>query len=52
MSYNLVESVHQTVIRRASVARLAIYEIRTVIEDTRAEKMGALNLAFSIWKNH
>ena len=50
ISFNLEDSVHQTVIRRVAVARQAVYEIRAVVEDTRAEKLGALNVAFSIWE--
>ena len=50
LSFSLEDSVHQTVTKRAAVARMAIYEIRTVIEDTRADSLGALNLAFMFWE--
>ena len=50
LSINLEDSVHQTVVRRVAVARHAIFEIRTVIEDTRANSLGALNTAFHIWQ--
>ena len=50
LSVDLAESVHQTVIKRASIVKQTIYEIRAVIEDTRAEHLGALNIAFMIWK--
>ena len=50
MTSSLEESVHQTVTKRAAIARHAIHEIRNVIEDTRAERMGALNIAFVLWE--
>ena len=50
ISYNLEESVYQTVSRRVAVARLSVYEIRAVIEDTRSEKLGSLGVAFDIWE--
>ena len=50
LTYSLENSVHETVVKRAAVAKRAIYEIRTVIEDTRAEMFGAVNLAFDIWE--
>ena len=48
--HNLEESVHQTVIKRVAVAKLSVYEIRSVIEDTRSEKLGSLGVAFDIWE--
>ena len=50
LTSSLEESVHQTVTKRAAIARHAIHEIRNVIEDTRAERMGALNIAFVLWE--
>ena len=50
LSFSLEDSVHQTVIKRAAVAKMSLLEIRTVIEDSRANKMGALNLAFTFWE--
>ena len=47
---NLEDSVHTTVVKRVAVAKHAVYEIRTVIEDTRAGKKGALGLAFDIYE--
>ena len=49
LTADLHESVHTTVIRRLGVAKHLIYELRTVIEDTRATKLGAMNVAFDIW---
>ena len=46
---SLEESVHETVRRRVAVARQTIHEIRHVVEDTRAEKLGAVALAFDIF---
>ena len=50
ISHNLEDSVHQTVLRRVGIAKHTIMEIRTVIEDTRAEKLGAVNVAFNIFE--
>merc|ERR1711954_99848 len=48
---NLEESIHETVKRRAAVARHSIYEIRTVVEDIRAGAVGSLGLAIDLWSN-
>ena len=40
LSFSLKESVHHTMIKRVAVAKLAIYEIRTVIEYARANSTG------------
>ena len=29
---------------------MAMYEIRTIVEDRRADTLGALNLAFTFWE--
>ena len=50
ISFNLEDSVHQTVLKRVATAKHVILEIRTVVEDTRSELMGSLNVAFSIWE--
>ena len=50
LGFSLEESAHQTVMKRAAVAKMAMYEIRTIIEDARADRMGALNLAFTFWE--
>ena len=50
ISYDLADSVHQTVLKRVGIAKLTIYELRAVIEDMRAERLGSLNIAFSIWE--
>ena len=46
---NLEDSVHVTVLKRVNVVKQTILDIRTVIEDTRAEKLGSMNVAFNIW---
>ena len=50
LSVNLEESVYQTVIKRVVIAKHAIFEIRSVIEDTRANIFGSVNVAFMIWE--
>ena len=50
LSFSLEDSAHQTVVKRAAVAKMACYEIRTIIEDSRADRMGALDLAFTFWE--
>ena len=49
ISNSLEESIHQTVLRRINVAKLAVFEIRAVIEDRRAQSIGGINLAFDIF---
>ena len=39
---SLEKSVHETVLRRKGLANHAIYEIRTIIEDSRAKTIGGL----------
>ena len=48
-SNSLSDSVHQTVLKRNGIAKQSIYEIRAVVEDTRANKIGAMNVALEIW---
>ena len=50
LSYNVEESIHQTVIRRLGIANHAAYELRSIVEDTRAEKIGGINVAFDIFE--
>ena len=45
----LEDSVHKTVSSRIGVARHAIYEIRAIVEDSRASSVGGINLAYTIW---
>ena len=50
LSINLEESAHQTVLKRVAIAKHTVYEIRTIIEDTRAGKKGAMGIAFDIYE--
>ena len=43
------ESVNHTVKKRIGIAKQAVYEIRTIIEDRRANAIGGINLAFNIF---
>ena len=49
VSVDLKESVHQTVLKRISVAKYPIYELRAIVSDARAEALGGINIAFSIF---
>ena len=49
ISNSLEDSIYQTVKRRVAIARLAVYEIRTVIEDRRSKCLGGINLAFDLF---
>ena len=48
LSFDLEDSVQKTVIRRLGVASHAAYKLGTIIEDTRAAKIGGINIAFQI----
>ena len=50
LTFNLEESVHLTVVKRLGVARQILYEIRAVIEDLRAQRLGSLGTAFDIYE--
>ena len=50
LSSNNADSVHQTVLRRKGQARQAMFEIRSVVEDTRASHIGGINVALSLWE--
>ena len=50
-TYSLEDSIHQTVIKRLGLAKHAIYELRDIVEDTRAKKIGGINIAFDIFDN-
>ena len=47
---NLSESVSLTVKKRMSLASCAIYKIRSVVDDKRAEAVASLATAFLIWE--
>ena len=48
---NLSESVHETVKKRLAIAKYSIVELRTVIEDSRASKIGGINIALDIFNS-
>ena len=51
LSYDVSDSVHQTVVKRVGLAKKAILNIRTVVEDTRASRIGSMNVAFTIFES-
>ena len=50
LSFSLEDSVHQTVLKRVGIAKHTVLEIRTVIEDIRADRLGSINVAFNIFE--
>ena len=44
------DSVSTTVNKRIGAATKAIFEARTIVEDSRADLIGGLTLAFQIWE--
>ena len=50
LSENLSDSVSETVKMRVGLASSAIYEIRAVVDDRRAEAVASLPTAFMIWE--
>ena len=50
ISSSLEESVQRTVNKRINLAKHAVIEVRIIIEDSRAEKIGGINVAFHIFK--
>ena len=50
LSFSSEESVHQTVLQRVGSVKHSIYELRAIIEDRRAQSLGGLNIAFTVWE--
>ena len=50
ISSSVTESIANTVDVRLGLATKAIYEIRSVIEDSRANKLGAVEMGLSLWE--
>ena len=50
MAVTLAESVTATVNKRIGIATHAIYEIKAIIEDSRASAVGGLTVAVDIWE--
>ena len=44
------QSVTGTVNLRINLAKRAIYEIRTIVEDSRADSIGAIQLGLDLWR--
>ena len=44
------ESVSDTVSSRSGIAKRAVYEIRTIIEDSRANYLGAIEVGLRLWE--
>ena len=51
LSNDLSESVHITVVKRLGLAKHSAYEIRAVIEDSRANKLGGINIGLKIFES-
>ena len=49
LSATCEESVHKTVLKRIGIAKKAVYEVRAVVEDKRANQVGGFNVALEIW---
>ena len=50
LSVNVAKSVSSTIKRRIGLAAHTAFEARSVIDDARAEVVGGLTVAFSIWE--
>ena len=51
LSNDLSESAHTTVLKRLGLAKHSAYEIQAVIEDSRANKLGGINIGFKIFES-
>ena len=47
---SVLESVADTVDSRIGLARRAVYEVRNIIEDCRANTLGAIQVGLDLWK--
>ena len=50
LSFDLEDSVFQTITKRVGIVKQTTLEIRSVIEDSRADNLGPISLAFDIWE--
>ena len=50
LSSTVTESVTDTINSRLGLAKRAIYEIRTIVEDSRAEHLGAIQVGLDLWR--
>ena len=49
LAASVSQSVSETVGSRIGIAKRAIYEIRTIIEDSRANYLGAIEVGLNLW---
>ena len=50
LSATVRQSITATVDNRINHAKRAIYEIRTIVEDSRADSLGAVQLGLELWR--
>ena len=50
LSSTVSQSVTDTVNSRIRLARRSIYEIRTIVEDSRADYLGAVQVGLDLWR--
>ena len=51
ISINNDESVHKTVLKRIGLAKRSVIEIRSIVEDSRAVRLGGINVAFQLFES-
>ena len=49
IAQNNDESIHKTIMKRIAVSKLAVVEIRSIVEDARASRLGGINVAFDLF---
>ena len=50
LSFSVQESVTDTVNSRIGLAKRSIYEIRCIVEDSRANSLGAIQVGLDLWR--
>ena len=50
LSPTVAESVTDTINCRIGLAKRAVYEIRTIVEDHRADQIGAIQVGLDLWR--
>ena len=51
ITMNNDESVHKTVLKRIGLAKRSVIEIRSILEDSRAARLGGINVAFHLFES-
>ena len=46
MAPNNDDSIHKTILKRIAISKLAVVEIRAIVEDVRASRLVGINVAF------